>query len=92
MIHDLYIFQSNQKLGHDGKNNDTVKYLKKIYPKPIKINLSGDVLLKKDFFDESFLKFKSFIIFLHYIIVILRNIFFVCLNIIFFRWLTVFIT
>ena len=49
MIHDLYIFQSNQKLGHDGKNNDTVEYLKKIYAKPIKINLSGDVLLKKDF-------------------------------------------
>ena len=29
MIHDLYIFKSNKKLGKNGKNNNTSSYLKK---------------------------------------------------------------
>ena len=49
MIHDLYIFKSNKKLGINGKNNNTSKYLKKINPKILTINLNGDNLLKKEF-------------------------------------------
>jgi diaminohydroxyphosphoribosylaminopyrimidine deaminase/5-amino-6-(5-phosphoribosylamino)uracil reductase len=49
MIHDLYIFKSDKTLGKNGKNNDTIKYLKKIYPKSLTINLNGDNLLKKEF-------------------------------------------
>jgi len=49
MIHDLYIFKSNKKLGKDGKNNDSPNYLKKIHPKLLTINLNGDKLLKKEF-------------------------------------------
>ena len=49
MIHDLYIFKSNKKLGKNGKNNNTSKYLKKIHPKLLTINLNGDNLLKKEF-------------------------------------------
>ena len=49
MIHDLYIFKSNNKLGKNGKNNNTTKYLKKIHPKLLTINLNGDILLKKEF-------------------------------------------
>ena len=49
LLHDLYIFKSNKRLGKNGKNNDTLKYLKKILPKLIKINLNGDNLLKKEF-------------------------------------------
>ena len=50
MIHDLYIFKSNKRLGKKGKNNNTSYYLKKINPKPLKINLNGDNLLKKEFY------------------------------------------
>ena len=50
MIHDLYIFKSNKKLGINGKNNDTPNYLKKIHPKLLKINLNGDKLFKKEFY------------------------------------------
>ena len=50
MIHDLYVFKSNIKLGNSGKNNDTVKNLKKINPKLLTINLNGDKLLKKEFY------------------------------------------
>jgi diaminohydroxyphosphoribosylaminopyrimidine deaminase/5-amino-6-(5-phosphoribosylamino)uracil reductase len=50
MIHDLYIFKSNQKLGNKGKNNDTSNYLKKIHPKLLTINLNGDKLLKKELY------------------------------------------
>ena len=32
-----------------GKNNNTIKYLKKIYPKLLTINLNGDKLFKKEF-------------------------------------------
>ena len=49
MIHDLYIFRSKKKLGKNGKNNNTTKYLKKIHPKLLTINLNGDNLLKKEF-------------------------------------------
>ena len=49
LIHDLYIFLSRKRLGKNGKNNDTSKYLKKIYPKLLTINLNGDNLLKKEF-------------------------------------------
>ena len=48
-INELYIFKSNKKLGKSGKNNDTLKYLKKIYPKLLTINLNGDNLFKKEF-------------------------------------------
>jgi len=50
MIHDLYIFRSNIRLGKNGKNNDTSKYLKKINPKLLTINLNGDNLFKKEFY------------------------------------------
>ena len=50
VIHDLYIFKSNKNLGINGKNNDTSKYLKKIHPKLLTINLNGDNLLKKEFY------------------------------------------
>ena len=49
MIHDLYIFKSNKKLGKNGTNNNTTKYLRKTYPKLLTINLNGDNLLKKEF-------------------------------------------
>ena len=49
MIHELYIFKSNKKLGKNGKNNTTSSYLKKIHPKLITVNLNGDSLLKKEF-------------------------------------------
>lgn len=49
LVHDLYIFKSDKKLGKNGKNNDTIKYLKKISPKSLTINLNGDNLLKKEF-------------------------------------------
>ena len=48
-IHDLYIFSSDKKLGKKGKNNANIKYLKKIYPKLLTINLNGDNLLLKEF-------------------------------------------
>ena len=49
MVHDLYIFKSNKKLSKSGKNNNTTKYLKKIRPKLLTININGDNLLKKEF-------------------------------------------
>ncbi len=49
MIHDLYIFKSNKKLGKNGKNNNTSYYLKKVHPKLLKVNLNGDDLFKKEF-------------------------------------------
>ena len=48
-IHDLYIFSSDKKLGKNGKNNASIKYLKKIYPKLLTINLNGDNLFLKEF-------------------------------------------
>ena len=49
LINELYIFKSNNKLGINGFNNDSVKYLRKISPKIVTINLNGDKLLKKEF-------------------------------------------
>ena len=49
LLNDLYIFKSNKKLGKNGINNDTTRYLKKISPKLITINLNGDNLFKKEF-------------------------------------------
>ena len=49
LINDLYIFRSGKKLGNNGKNNNTAKYLKKIFPKIVTINLNGDILFKKGF-------------------------------------------
>ena len=49
MIHELYIFKANKKLGKNGKNNDTSKFLKKTYPKLLTIDLNGDKILKKEF-------------------------------------------
>ena len=50
IIHDLYIFKSNKKLGKYGKNNATSNCLKKVHPKLLTINLNGDKLLKKEFY------------------------------------------
>ena len=50
MINDLYIFKNDKKLKKNGKNNDTIKFLKRISPKLVTINLNGDNLLKKDFY------------------------------------------
>ena len=49
IINDLYIFKTNNNLGKNGKNNDTVSYLKKNFPKQVTINLNGDKLFKKNF-------------------------------------------
>ena len=49
LLNDLYIFKSNKKLGINGTNNDTAKYLKKISTKLLTINLNGDNLFKKEF-------------------------------------------
>ena len=49
LIHELYIFKSGKRLDKKGKNNNTIEYLKKIYPKLLTINLNGDKLFKKDF-------------------------------------------
>ena len=49
LINELYIFKSETKLGKNGKNNDTLKYLKKISTKLLTINLNGDKIFKKEF-------------------------------------------
>ena len=49
LIHELYIFKSNKKLGKYGKNNDTPSYIKKNFPRLLITNLDGDKLLKKNF-------------------------------------------
>ncbi len=49
LIHNLYIFQNNNKLGKYGKNNASSRYLKKILSKLITINLNNDKLYKKEF-------------------------------------------
>ena len=50
VIHDLYIFKSNKKLGKNGKNNNTSNYLKKTHSKLIINDLNGDKILKKEFY------------------------------------------
>ena len=49
LINDLYIFKSYNKLGKNGKNNNSSLLLKNILPKLLTINLDGDKLLKKEF-------------------------------------------
>ena len=49
IVHELYIFKSDKKLGKNGKNNTSSGYLKSIRPKLLTINLNGDNLLKKEF-------------------------------------------
>ena len=49
MVHELYIFKSNKKLGKYGKNNSSSGYLKSIRPKLLTINLNGDNLFRKEF-------------------------------------------
>ena len=49
LINDLYIFKSNNKLGKNGKNNDTSNFLKKIHPKLLTINLINDKLFNFDY-------------------------------------------
>ncbi len=49
MVHDLYIFKSDKKLGKNGINFNTSNYLKKIRPKLLTINLNGDNIFKKEF-------------------------------------------
>ena len=49
LIHELYVFKSKRNLNKNGKNNDSIKYLKKISPKILNINLDGDKLFKKEF-------------------------------------------
>ena len=49
LINELYIFKSCNKLGKNGKNNISPKYLKNISSKLLKINLDGDKLFKKEF-------------------------------------------
>jgi len=49
LIHDLYIFKSDNKLGKNGINNTSLKYIKNKPLKLIKINLKNDKLFKKEF-------------------------------------------
>ena len=47
LLNNLYIFQSNQKIGKNGYNNNSSKYLKKInLNKKIKISIKNDNLYK----------------------------------------------
>ena len=49
MLNEIYIFKSNLILGKNGKNYDTPKYLKKLSPKLLKLNLNNDKLYRKEF-------------------------------------------
>ena len=50
LLNNLYIFQSNLKLGNNGFNNTTSKFLKKIkLGKKINVNLYNDSLFKIGF-------------------------------------------
>ena len=49
IIHNLYIFKSNKKLGKEGKNNSSLNYIKKLKRKFININLNDDKLYRVDF-------------------------------------------
>ena len=49
LINDLYIFKTNFNLNKKGKNNTTLKYLKRISSKLVSINLNNDKLYKKEF-------------------------------------------
>ena len=49
LINDLYVFQTDNKLGKNGRNNRRCKYLKKISPKLLTIDLNNDKLFKIEF-------------------------------------------
>ena len=49
IVNDIYIFKSNKKLGKTGKNNNTIKYIKKVNPKLLTINLNNDKVYIKEF-------------------------------------------
>ena len=49
MLNEIYIFKSDLKLGKAGKNYDTPKYLKKLSPKLLKLNLYNDKLYRREF-------------------------------------------
>jgi len=49
LINDFYIFKTNHNLKKKGKNNASLKYLKRISCKRILINLNNDKLYKKEF-------------------------------------------
>ena len=50
LINNLYVFQSNNLLKNNGKNNSSPKFLKKIkISKKIKVNLNNDNIYKKNF-------------------------------------------
>ena len=49
LINDLYIFKTNNKLGKNGDNNDTSKYLKRYPSNLLTIDLNGDKLFKIEF-------------------------------------------
>ncbi len=51
LINDMYIFKNINNLYKNGKNNDSIKYLKSISSKPISINLNNDKLYKKEFYN-----------------------------------------
>ena len=46
-LNNLYIFQNNKKINKNGKNNDSMKYLKNIkLNKKFKVKLKADNLYK----------------------------------------------
>ena len=46
-IYNLYVFKSSIKLGKNGKNNASDRFLKKLkFKNKIKVNLNGDELYK----------------------------------------------
>ena len=49
VLNELYIFKSKNKLGKYGNNNNTSKYVKKIFPKLPLININNDQLVTKRF-------------------------------------------
>ena len=47
LIYNLYMFQSSVRLGKNGKNNTSNKFIKKLkFKNKIKVNLNGDELYK----------------------------------------------
>ena len=47
LLNNLYIFQNNKKINKNGKNNDSMKYLKNIkLNKKFKVKLKADNLYK----------------------------------------------
>ena len=47
LIYSLYMFKSSIRLGKNGKNNTSNKFIKKLkFENKIKVNLNGDELYK----------------------------------------------